>query len=70
MKDTNLNFRISSEKKDAFNERAKKMGRRTGDILNELIDKFLEGSEDVTEIKNLAQRLENLENKVMGKSPA
>lgn len=70
MKDSNLNFRISSERKEAFNQRVEELGKRTGDVLNELIDKFLADTDEVVDVYQLLHRIEKLEEKVSGELAA
>lgn len=66
MKDNRINFRVSSDKKLAFEKKAQKVGKKTADLLNEMIDKFLEEAEEDVDIREIVARLERLEVKVMG----
>ncbi len=70
MRDNRINFRISSDKKIAFEEKAKKKGKKPAELLNEMIDKFLAEPEEEIDIKEVVARLEKLEARTMGESAA
>ena len=70
MRDNRINFRVSSDKKTAFEQKAQKVGRKTADLLNEMIDKFLAEGDENVEITEIVARLERLEAKFMGELPA
>ncbi len=70
MAETRLNIRISPEKKDAFYQKVKLEGKNATDVLIDLIDQYLGNKVPSGEILELRQRLEKLEEVVLGEIAA
>ncbi len=70
MAESRLNIRISPEKKDAFYQKVKYEGKNATDVLIDLIDQYLGNKVESGEILELRQRVEKLEEVVLGETAA
>ncbi|AKG21370.1 hypothetical protein [Calothrix sp. 336/3] len=70
MAESRLNIRISPEKKDAFYQKVKQDGKNATDVLIDLIDQYLGSKVESGEILELKQRVEKLEEVVLGEIAA
>jgi maltose-binding protein MalE len=70
MTESRLNIRISPEKKDAFYQKVKQDGKNATDVLIDLIDQYLGNKVESGEILELKQRVEKLEEVVLGEIAA
>ncbi len=67
MEETRLNIRISPDKKDALQAKAKQDGKTITEVISSLIDQYLGVNPlPIGEIVELKQRLEKLEKEVRG----
>ncbi len=70
MAESRLNIRISPEKKEAFYEKVKQEGKNATDVLIDLIDQYLGVSTESGDILELRQRVEKLEEVLLGETAA
>ena len=70
MAESRLNIRISPEKKEAFYEKVKQEGKNATDVLIDLIDQYLGVKAQSGEIVELKQRVEKLEEALLGEAAA
>ena len=70
MAESRLNIRISPEKKEAFYEKVKQEGKNATDVLIDLIDQYLGVSAESGDILELRQRVEKLEEVLLGETAA
>ena len=70
MAESRLNIRISPEKKEAFYEKVKQEGKNATDVLIDLIDQYLGISAESGDILELRQRVEKLEEVLLGETAA
>lgn len=70
MSESRLNIRISPEKKDAFYQKVKQEGKNATDVLIDLIDQYLGSRAEQGEIVELRQRIEKLEEVLLGEIAA
>ncbi|MDJ0620336.1 MAG: hypothetical protein QNJ63_26960 [Calothrix sp. MO_192.B10] len=70
MAESRLNIRISPEKKDAFYQKVKQDGKNATDVIIDLIDQYLGNKVESGEILELKQRVEKLEEVVLGEIAA
>lgn len=68
--DDRLTFRLPMIKKTEFLTKVEKQGKKTSEVLNELIESYLQQSEQSSDIDEIKQRLARLEEKFMGESAA
>lgn len=69
MTETRINIRISAEKRQALYDKANSEGRTVTNVLLALIDQYL-GDKPSGEIIELRQRIQRLEEAVMGETAA
>ncbi|MEO1433858.1 MAG: hypothetical protein AAFS12_03855 [Cyanobacteria bacterium J06632_19] len=70
MAESRLNIRISPDKKDAFYHKVKAEGKNATDVLIDLIDQYLGVSAESGDILELRQRVEKLEEVLLGETAA
>jgi len=70
MAESRLNIRISPQKKEAFYEKVKQEGKNATDVLIDLIDQYLGIKAQSGEIVELKQRVEKLEEALLGEAAA
>ncbi len=70
MAESRLNIRISPQKKEAFYEKVKQEGKNATDVLIDLIDQYLGIKAQSGEIVELKQRVEKLEEALLGEATA
>lgn len=70
MAESRLNIRISPQKKEAFYEKVKQEGKNATDVLIDLIDQYLGIKAQSGEILELKQRVEKLEEALLGEAAA
>jgi uncharacterized protein (DUF1778 family) len=70
MAESRLNIRISPDKKDALYQKAKQEGKNATDVLIDLIDQYLGSKAEYGEILELRQRVEKLEEVLLGETAA
>ena len=70
MAESRLYIRISPQKKEAFYEKVKQEGKNATDVLIDLIDQYLGIKAQSGEIVELKQRVEKLEEALLGEAAA
>ena len=70
MAESRLNIRISPDKKDAFYQKVKQEGKNATDVLIDLIDHYLGIRAESGEIVELKQRVQKLEEVLLGETLA
>ncbi len=71
MSETRINIRIAPEKKDAFLQKVKLEGKNVTDVLIDLIDQYVGNKAEAGgEILELKQRVQKLEEMVLGETAA
>ncbi|MEH2138601.1 type II toxin -antitoxin system TacA 1-like antitoxin [Nostoc sp.] len=70
MAETRINIRISPERKDALLQKVKDEGKNVTDVLVDLIDRYVGNKVETGEILELRQRVQKLEEVVLGEIAA
>jgi hypothetical protein len=69
--DDRLTFRLPTVRKADFLKKVEKEGKKTSEVLNELVERYLEQQlEQTSDIEEIKSRLNKLEEKLMGESAA
>ena len=68
--DGRLIFRLAEAKKTAFTNKVERQGKKVAEVLNELVDKYLEELEKPSEIEEVKLRLTKVEEQLWGESAA
>jgi len=70
MAETRINIRISPEKREAFYKKVQQEGKSVTDVLTDLIDQYVGNKVETGEILELKQRVQKLEEVVLGETAA
>ncbi|WP_375494911.1 hypothetical protein [uncultured Nostoc sp.] len=70
MAETRINIRISPEKREAFYSKVKEEGKSVTDVLTDLIDQYVGNKVETSEILELKQRVQKLEELMLGETAA
>jgi hypothetical protein len=68
--DDRLTFRLPSTKKTEFLTKIEKQGKKPSEVLNDLLEQYLQQSEESSDLEEIKQRLNRLEERLMGESAA
>ncbi|AFY59015.1 hypothetical protein Riv7116_6695 [Rivularia sp. PCC 7116] len=68
--DDRLIFRLPSSRKTEFINKVEKEGRKAAEVLNELVERYLNEPDQRIEVEELNSRLKKVEEMVMGESAA
>ncbi len=68
--DDRLIFRLPTSRKTEFINKVEKEGRKTSEVLNELVEKYLNEPDQRIGVEELSSRLKKIEEIVMGESAA
>ncbi|MBE9212909.1 hypothetical protein IQ247_09425 [Plectonema cf. radiosum LEGE 06105] len=68
--DDRLIFRLPTSRKMEFINKVEKEGRKTSEVLNELVERYLSEPDQRIGVEELSSRLKKIEEIVMGESAA